>query len=52
MSGMRDKMTHAYFGVNLDVVWNTIKRDIPDVRHRIKRALDEISSIEKAEEVH
>lgn len=43
MTGMRDKMTHAYFGIDLDVVWDTIKRDLPEVMPRIKRALEEIS---------
>jgi uncharacterized protein with HEPN domain len=25
MAGMRDKLIHGYFGVNLDVVWKTIR---------------------------
>lgn len=28
-SVMRDKITHAYFGVNLKVIWKTVKEDIP-----------------------
>jgi uncharacterized protein with HEPN domain len=26
---MRDKLIHDYLGVDVDVVWNTIKKDIP-----------------------
>lgn len=26
---MRDKVTHQYFSVNLDVVWDTIQHDLP-----------------------
>ena len=26
MTGARDKMIHGYFGVDLEVVWSTIKR--------------------------
>ncbi len=26
---MRDKVTHQYFSVKLDVVWDTIKQDLP-----------------------
>jgi uncharacterized protein with HEPN domain len=26
---MRDKMIHEYFGVNLQIVWQTIEEDLP-----------------------
>jgi len=29
MAGMRDKMIHEYFGVDLDILWQTAKEDIP-----------------------
>lgn len=29
MAGMRDKVIHFYFGVNLEIVWLTITEDIP-----------------------
>ena len=29
ISGMRDKLIHGYFGVDLKVVWDTVKKDIP-----------------------
>jgi len=28
MAGMRDKLVHDYMGVDIDVVWKTIKTDI------------------------
>jgi uncharacterized protein with HEPN domain len=28
---MRNRLTHGYFDVNLDVVWETIQTDIPDL---------------------
>ncbi len=31
MAGMRDKLIHQYFGVDLEVVWRTIKEDLPSV---------------------
>ncbi len=30
--GMRDKLIHNYFGVNLEVVWKTITEDFPSVK--------------------
>lgn len=32
MAGMRDKLIHGYFGVQLEVVWKTIKDRLPTVR--------------------
>jgi len=32
MAGMRDKLVHEYFGVQLDVIWETIKKDLPQVK--------------------
>jgi uncharacterized protein with HEPN domain len=30
-AGVRDKLIHAYFGVNLEVVWETIQQDLPQL---------------------
>jgi uncharacterized protein with HEPN domain len=32
LAGMRDKLIHDYVGVSLEVVWRTVKEDIPAVR--------------------
>lgn len=29
ISGMRNKLTHEYFGVNMKVVWRTVREDLP-----------------------
>jgi uncharacterized protein with HEPN domain len=29
ISGMRDRLIHHYFGVDLEIVWNTIHEDLP-----------------------
>jgi len=34
MAGMRDKLIHEYFGVKLDIVWNTIKNELPCLKDR------------------
>lgn len=33
---MRDKLIHDYFGVDLDAVWDTAKRDIPTLKNKLK----------------
>lgn len=39
MAGMRDRLIHGYFGVNLDVVWKTIKERLPIVKSLVEEAL-------------
>jgi len=39
---MRDKLIHGYFGVDIDAVWDTVNRDIPELKDEIKRIIDEI----------
>jgi uncharacterized protein with HEPN domain len=31
ISGMRDRLIHHYFGVDLEIVWHTIKEDLPSL---------------------
>ena len=42
MAGIRDKLIHEYFGVNLDVVWKAAQSDLPPLRPFIARVVDEV----------
>lgn len=33
--GMRNKITHEYFGVDEDILWKTIKEDLPTLKKQI-----------------
>lgn len=39
MAGMRDKMIHEYFGVDIEILWKTVKGDIPSIKPLIGEVL-------------
>ena len=41
MARMRDKVIHAYFGVDAAVMWKTAHEELPNVRAAVARILDE-----------
>ena len=38
--GMRNKITHEYFGVDEDILWETIKEDLPTFKEQISELLE------------
>ncbi|MCI3203404.1 MULTISPECIES: DUF86 domain-containing protein [Pandoraea] len=36
MRGMRNRIAHGYFDINLDVVWDTIQIALPDLLQHLK----------------
>ena len=39
MSDMRNVLIHEYFGVDLAAVWDTVKNDIPRLKHDINEII-------------
>jgi len=39
--GMRNRLIHAYFAINLDIVWSTSTEDIPPLIAELKRLVEE-----------
>ena len=41
IAGTRDKLIHHYFGVDLDLTWEIIKKDIHPLKDKIEEILEE-----------
>ena len=39
MAGMRDRLIHAYFGIDYELVWDAIKIEIPPTKSRLQDML-------------
>ena len=39
MAGMRNKVIHEYFGVDIEIVWKTAKKQIPALKRKISALL-------------
>jgi uncharacterized protein with HEPN domain len=43
MIGLRNRMIHASFNVNLQIIWEIVQGDIPNLKQETKRVLENIS---------
>lgn len=42
MTGMRNKLIHDYMGVNTEVVWNTVREDLPVLQESIEKMKNDL----------
>ncbi|MBI2542156.1 DUF86 domain-containing protein [Candidatus Woesearchaeota archaeon] len=47
MAGMRDRLIHAYFGIDYRLVWTAIKTEIPKLKPKMKKLLSSLEQEEK-----
>ena len=40
VTGMRHRLVHAYFDINLDLVWDTVTQDLPPLISELERTLE------------
>ena len=43
MKGMRNFMTHEYFGLQLDTIWDAAVNDIPVLKKQIQQIIQDIA---------
>ena len=46
LAGMRDKLIHEYFGVNLTIVWQVVEQEIPKLGALLIEILKELGNDE------
>jgi uncharacterized protein with HEPN domain len=47
MARMRDKLIHAYFGVDYEIIWRVIKERLPSIRQQLEKALQDLEKLSK-----
>jgi uncharacterized protein with HEPN domain len=43
IAGMRDRLTHEYFGVDLNLVWTVVDRELPLLRATVEGLIERLS---------
>jgi len=41
IAGMRDIIAHEYFGVKLDRVWDVVRKDLSELKEKIRTVMEE-----------
>lgn len=39
MAGTRDRLTHHYFGINQEIVWQIVEHDLPELKGQIEKVI-------------
>jgi len=42
MAGMRDRLVHEYFGVDLEILWEGVKKDVSMIKPLIQKVFEDL----------
>jgi uncharacterized protein with HEPN domain len=42
MAGMRDRLVHEYFGVDQEILWEVVKKDVSMIRPLIQKVFEDL----------
>ncbi len=45
MAGLRNRIVHAYFGLDLDLIWAIIQTDLPRLQQQVQALIDNTDEI-------
>lgn len=51
MAGMRDKLSHDYFGVDFRRVFETMRQDLPSLRASLEKILQDIETDDRIRDI-
>lgn len=40
ITAMRNKLIHEYFGVDVELVWEVVKKDLPELKKQVEAIID------------
>ncbi len=43
IAGMRNRVTHVYFNVDINIIWDVVQSELPSFQAQIQQILEEIS---------
>lgn len=46
MAGIRNRIVHEYFGVDISIIWFIVKNELPKLKVQIQNYISENSTIE------
>ena len=43
IAGARDRLIHGYDDIDYEILWDTVKNDIPELKKNVKKIINELS---------